>query len=100
LNHKIDYSNYEQLAKDVWLFLTDDSMPDKAKIKKAAAIHEIKVMIESAVLFQPGAADIEIKRLTGLLRKVVTREQSEVHPRYQTEAWEKFKKEYNIHEYT
>jgi hypothetical protein len=47
----IDYTNYEQLAEDVWLFLTNDKRPEKATIKKAAFIHEVKVMIETAVLF-------------------------------------------------
>lgn len=52
LGEPIDWSNYEQLAKDCWLFLTNDKMPDNSKISKAAFLHEVKVMIESAVLFE------------------------------------------------
>lgn len=56
-DNPIDYSNYEQLAKDCWLFLTNDKLPARANIKKDAFLHEVKVMIETAVLFnQPAAA--------------------------------------------
>lgn len=47
----IDWTNYEKLATDCWLFLTNDNLPSRANIKKEAFLHEVKVMIENAVLF-------------------------------------------------
>lgn len=51
LEKKINYSDYKQLAEDCWLFLTNDKMPAKATISKKAFIHEVKIMIELAVIF-------------------------------------------------
>ena len=59
-DNPIDYSNYEQLAKDCWLFLTNNKMPARANIKKDAFISEVKIMIESAVLFSNKGNKIEV----------------------------------------
>jgi len=56
IKKRIDYSDYSKLAEDCWLFLTDDSRPEKAEINKKAFIHEVKVMIETAVLFNQSQA--------------------------------------------
>lgn len=47
LSKPIDYSDVDNLAKDVWLFLTDDSMPDKKTISKEAFLNEVSAMLES-----------------------------------------------------
>lgn len=49
--NKINWSNYEQLAKNVWLYLTDDRVPENATINKEAFIHEVSAMIQSACMF-------------------------------------------------
>jgi hypothetical protein len=50
-SERIDLGNVEQLTKDVWLFLTNDSMPEVAEIKREAFEHEVSAMIESARQF-------------------------------------------------
>jgi hypothetical protein len=52
-----DYTDFNMLASDCWLFLTDDSRPKKAKIKRKAFLHEVKIMIETAVLFNQPKED-------------------------------------------
>lgn len=51
LKHKIDFCNYKQMAKNCWLFLTNDKMPKSAEIKKEAFLHEVGVMIEIAASY-------------------------------------------------
>lgn len=48
LTPEVDFSNYTQMAEDCWLFLTDETMPEVATIKKEAFLHEVRAMIESA----------------------------------------------------
>lgn len=48
---KIDYSDFQQLAKDCWLFLTNNKMPERKLITKEVFIEEVSTMIETAVLF-------------------------------------------------
>jgi hypothetical protein len=43
---KINWDDTDKLAKDCWLFLTDDSMPEKKIINKKAFLHEISAMLE------------------------------------------------------
>jgi hypothetical protein len=69
IHGKIDYTNIEQLAKDVWLFLTNDSMPDEAVIKKEAALHEVAAMITSAVAFNQDKLLKEHLQVLGSLNK-------------------------------
>ena len=46
-NPRIDYTNTEALVSDIWLFLTNQNMPDKAVINKEAFFHEVSVMIDA-----------------------------------------------------
>ena len=36
----------KKMAKNAWLFLTNDKMPKKAKVNKKAFIHEVSAQIE------------------------------------------------------
>lgn len=44
----IDYNNLDQLAKDIWLFLTNAKLPKKASIKKESFMHEVTIMMDVA----------------------------------------------------
>ena len=44
--HVIDYNNSKDLLNALWLFLTNDTMPDKAMISREAFNHEVGVIIE------------------------------------------------------
>lgn len=44
---KIDYNNTGALVDDIWLFLTNGKMPDKATISRKAFTHEVGAMIET-----------------------------------------------------
>ena len=43
---ELEGTNLVKLAEDVWLFLTNDSMPGKAEINKEAFIHEVSAMLK------------------------------------------------------
>jgi hypothetical protein len=47
MSEPIDWSNLDQLAADIWLFLTNDSNPERASIPRDAFLHEVKSMMES-----------------------------------------------------
>jgi hypothetical protein len=42
----VDLNNLDQMAEDIWLFLTNANLPPKATIKKESFIHEVKVMMD------------------------------------------------------
>lgn len=42
-----DFGNINEMLKDCWLFLTDDTMPKSASIKRDAFNHEVGSIIES-----------------------------------------------------
>lgn len=46
---EIDYSNTEQLAKDLWWFLADEPKKGKAIITKRAFLYEVKLMLDTAI---------------------------------------------------
>lgn len=46
-NPRIDYNDTPALVNDLWLFLTNDNMPDKAVIEKEAFFHEVGVMLDA-----------------------------------------------------
>lgn len=43
----INFNDTKALVADLWLFLTNDKMPNKAIISKEAFCHEVGVMIDS-----------------------------------------------------
>lgn len=43
----IDFDNTQQLAEDIWLFLTNAKLPAKATINKKAFLHEVKTMLDT-----------------------------------------------------
>lgn len=47
MSNFIDYNDIDSIAKDIWLFLTDEKMPKKASIKKKAFLHEVSIMLQA-----------------------------------------------------
>jgi hypothetical protein len=46
---KVDFTNPTAMAEDCWLFLTNDSMPDVATIKKEAFLHEVEAALRCTI---------------------------------------------------
>lgn len=49
---EVRFDNPEEMAQNAWLYLTNDTRPAIATIKKEAFLHEVTAMIEIAIEYQ------------------------------------------------